>query len=247
MTRFRFFLLALLTTLSLPATAVCQDSDLQGLNTIAADFESRVHVRRIPDAEFQPPPAVRLYTTPPFSFYEKRTVTEGRFSELPPPVQENIKQWASFTSNQSSGESLFRDMFYRFFFVHELGHWVQARVVAVRGRTEGKISDADEDTYQNEIQSNRIAVAWWREHDPTYLARLVADFRQIESHMPNPVPQGKDKVQYFVENYDKLTNDPNAYGWYQLDLVITAYDQPQESFQRVLDGLATVRYKRSDR
>lgn len=240
----RSFSLALLAALGIPF-AYGQDSDLQALNTIAADFESRVHVSGIADAQFQPPPAIRLYTTPPFSFYEKRTVTEGRFSELPPPVQESIRQWAKFTSDQPSGESLFRDMFYRFFFVHELGHWVQSRVLAVRVRTEGRISDAEEDFYQDEIQSNRIAVAWWREHDPKYLERLVSDFRQIESHLPNPVPKGQDKIRYFNENYEKLGNDPDAYGWYQLDLVIVAYEQPQETFQQVLDGLKAVRYKRS--
>jgi hypothetical protein len=240
----RFFWLTLLGALT-PLCGWSQDIDLQTLNAIAVDFQSRVHIRGIPDTAFLPPPKIRIYTTPPFSFYEKRTVTEARFSELPPPVQRSIDQWAKFTSDQPSGEALFRDMFYRFFFVHELGHWVQNRVVAVRERTEGMIPDADEDFYQNEIQSNRIAVAWWREHDPRYLARLVADFREIESHLPNPVPAGQNKVQYFIENYAKLGNDPDAYGWYQLDLVVTAYDQPKESFQQVLDGLLTVRYKRS--
>jgi hypothetical protein len=138
-------------------------------------------------------------------------------------------------------------MFYRLFFVHELGHWVQSRVLYVRGRTEGKIEDSDEDFYQDEIQSNRIAVAWWREHDPTYLARLVADFRQIENHMPSPVPKGQDKIGFFVKNYDKLTNDPQAYGWYQLDLVIIAYDQPPESFEQVLNNLPKLIYRRSGR
>jgi hypothetical protein len=236
-----------LTVLGFTLTPLCgwsQDADLHTMDTIAADFQSKVHVRGIPDSAFLPPPKVRIYTLPPFSYYEKGTVTEGRFGELPPPVQQSINQWATFTSDQATGEALFHDMFYRFFFVHELGHWVQHGVLIVRQRSEGKLPDAEEDFYQGEVQSNRIAVAWWREHDPKYIARMVADFREIESHLRCPVPTGQDKIQYFIENYTKLGNDPEAYGWYQLDLVLTAYDQPKESLQSVLDGLATVRYKR---
>ena len=223
-----------------------QDADLQAMRTIANDFQNRMHVRGIPDAAFLPPPAIRIVTTPTISFYDEHgTVTEARFKELPPPVQEVFNQWASFTSDQVSGETLFRDSFYRFFFVHELGHWLQARVLAARGRGEEKWPAADEDFYQDEIQSNRIEIAWWREHDVTYIERFIADLRQIEAHMPNPVPAGQDKMQFFNANYAKLGTDPAAYGWYQLDLVITAYDRPKESFQQVLDSLPSVSYRRA--
>jgi hypothetical protein len=245
----RILTLGFLATNLMPC-AWSQDADLQSLNAIAADFQSRVKVHGIPDTAFLPPAKIRIYTTPPFSFYEKRTVTEARYSELPPPVQNNFNQWAAFTSDEPSGEALFRDTFYRFFFVHELGHWLQARVFEAKqpsGETGPEADEhyfQDDDYYQREVQSNRIAVAWWREHDPKYLSRLVADFRKIESHLPNPVPAGRDKVQYFIENYAKLGSDPALYGWYQLDMVIGAYDQPSESFQQVLDALPSVQYKR---
>jgi hypothetical protein len=235
-------LLACLGTLRVQA----QDADLQAMKTIANDFENRVHVRGIPDTAFLPSPAIRILTTPSISFYHDRTVTEGLFKELPPPVQGVFNQWASFTSDQASGETLFRDSFYRFFFVHELGHWLQARVQEARGRGEETWPLADEDFYQDEIQSNRIAIAWWREHDVKYLDRLVSDYRHIEAHLPNPVPAGQDKRQFFNANYAKLGNQPDVYGWYQLDLVLTAYDRPKESFQQVLDSLPSVRYSRAE-
>ncbi len=242
----RYFWLTLLGLLT-PFCGWSQDADLQALNAIAADFQSRVHVPGVADSAFEPLPTIRIYTTPPFSFYEKRTVTEGRFRELPPPVQQSIERWAKLTSDQPSGEALFRDMFYRFFFAHELGHWVQNRMLVTHENFKGESFKADEDFYQEEIQSNRIAVAWWREHDPAYLDHLIAEFRQIESHLPNPVPVGQEKIQYFNEQYAKLGNDPNAYGWYQLDLVLTAYGQPKESFQQVLEALPRVQYKRATR
>jgi len=88
-------------------------------------------------------------------------VTEARFNELPPAVKQTFDQRAKFTLHQPSGESLFRDMFYRFFFVHELGHGVQDRVLSIRAQSEGIIPETEEDYYQDEIQSNRIAIAWW--------------------------------------------------------------------------------------
>ena len=41
--------------------------------------------------------------------------------------------------------------------------------------------------------------------------------------------------------------DPDAYGWYQLDQVLTSYDEPKESLQHVLDKLPNVQYRRSEK
>jgi len=97
--------------------------------------------------------------------------------------------------------------------------------------------------WEGEITPNRIAVAWYREHDPQYLVKLVADFRRIQSHLPNPVPAGMDKKTYFTDNYQKLGTDPMAYGWYQLQMVLVVYDEPARSFQQVLDDLPKNRYE----
>jgi hypothetical protein len=65
----------------------------------------------------------------------------------------------------------------------------------------------------------------------------VSDFRRIEAHLPNPVPAGLDPKRYFSDNYDKLGADPVAYGWFQLYMVISVYDEPAKSFQHILDVL----------
>jgi hypothetical protein len=70
----------------------------------------------------------------------------------------------------------------------------------------------------------------------------VSDFRRIEAHLPNPVPAGLDPKRYFSDNYDKLGADPVAYGWFQLYMVISVYDEPAKSFQHILDVLPNVRY-----
>ena len=97
--------------------------------------------------------------------------------------------------------------------------------------------------WAREIAANRIATAWYREHDPQYLAKLVADFRTIQAHLPDPVPAGVDKKTYFTQNYQTLGQDPMAYGWYQLQMVLLVYDEPARSFQQVLDALPANRYE----
>lgn len=38
--------------------------------------------------------------------------------------------------------------------------------------------------WEREVAANRIGVAWYREHDPQYLAKLVKDLRSIQTHLP---------------------------------------------------------------
>ena len=93
--------------------------------------------------------------------------------------------------------------------------------------------------------ANRISVAWWREHDPTYLAKLIKDFRTIEARLPNPVPAGENARHYFTTQYSKLAEDPNAYGWFQLHMIVVAYDErPKRNFQQAIDDLPAENYER---
>jgi len=49
---------------------------------------------------------------------------------------------------------------------------------------------------------------------------------------------------FFTREYDKLTEDPNAYGWFQLQMVISVYDErPTISFQQAIDRLPTENYE----
>jgi hypothetical protein len=97
--------------------------------------------------------------------------------------------------------------------------------------------------WQYESVANRISVAWWRERDSGYLDRLVNDFRQIQRKLPNPIPQGEDARAFFTREYEKLAQDPNAYGWFQLQMVILVYEEkPALSFQQAIDKLPSENY-----
>ena len=220
------------------------DPTLVALRTLAAQVEKKVHVPGYHDFD---PPKVLLDAGSGISYfsYGDKVVHATRFDDLPAPMQGLWNQWSTYTQDEPNGAALFNDMFHRFFFVHELGHWMAGQVIAGLPESEMSIVGKNEagHRWEREIAANRIAVAWYREQDPQYLAKLVADFRKIQAHLPDPVPAGTDKKVYFTDNYQTLGADPIAYGWYQLQMVLLAYDEPARSFQQVLDALPANRYE----
>lgn len=238
-------MILLLTTLLLAVEvpSAAPNDPLRQETAIAQKFESKVHIAALP---FRPqPPRIFIETHPALSYFDGDTIREARFKELPPEVQAIFNTWAADTSDQPSGEQLFADMFYRFFFVHELGHWVTGQVIENR-HDAGKaaaLENMRQNHWQTELECNRISVAWWREHDPKYLAKLMADFSAIEKKLPNPVPDGQSKQEYFAANYQRLGNDPQVYGWFLLQSAIDAYSESPRSFQQVLESLPAATFR----
>jgi len=227
---------------SVLATPADSDPNLIAMRKLAADVMAQVQV-----PGYGPFPVfnVSLDAGTAISFANDQCAHEADFKTLPPPMQGLWNQWASFTTDEPSGEAMFKDQFYRFFLVHELGHLIGERVI--EGLPEAEAKQARDNLAKNRISSelaaNRVAVAWFREHDPEYLARLMSDFRRIQAHLPNPVPAGLDPKRYFTENYAKLGADPIAYGWFQSYMLISVYEEPAKSFQQTMDGLPKVRYE----
>ena len=225
------------------AAAAVSDSDpaLVALRQLATQVEAKVHIPGYPPFST---PKVALDAGPEISYFDG-TVHEAQFRAMPDPMQALWNQWASYTTDEPSGQALFDDMFHRFFFVHELGHWMAGQVIEGLPEGERKTVAMNQASHKwnQEIVANRISVAWFRDHDPQYLAKLINDFRRIQSRLPDPVPAGTDKKTYFTENYRKLGSDPLAYGWYQLQMVLVVYDEPARSFQQVLDALPRERYE----
>jgi hypothetical protein len=213
---------------------------------IAAKVESRAHIHNF-DLQANVP-EIRIDAGPTLSFYgmgKGNAVHEERWENVPAPEQANFDKWATYTADEPTGKSLFEYMFYRFFFVHELGHWMQDEVLRQRRDPLAKTANKNSETarWQYESVANRISVAWWREQDPGYLASLVNDFRKIQRNLPNPIPPGQHARAFFTREYEKLAEDPNAYGWFQLQMVILAYDEkPSLSFQQAIYKLPSENY-----
>lgn len=223
------------------ATPEDSNPSLIAMRKLAAQVISAVH---IPGYAPFPYYNVSLDAGAGVSYSNSEGAHAADFTRLPLPMQQIWNQWAGYTTGEPSGQALFEDMFYRFFMVHELGHLIAGRVID--GLPDAERQQAAKNMAANatgkELVPNRIAVAWFREHDPQYLARLVADFRRIQSHLPNPVPAGADPKHYFTENYSRLGADPIAYGWYQLYMVTSVYEEPAKTFQQMLNTLPTLRY-----
>jgi hypothetical protein len=226
--------------------AIQRDPVLDQEKAIATRVEAHAHIHNF-DLHAKTP-EIRIDAGPTLSSYDNGTgnvVHEEYWEKVPSPEQATFNRWATYTGDELSGRQLFQDMFYRFFFVHELGHWMQDQILSQRhdAKAEAAKKNAGTARWQYETVANRISVAWWREHDQAYLKKLVNDFRTIQRKLPTPVPQGEDARVFFTREYDKLTEDPNAYGWFQLQMVISAYDEhPAMSFQQAIDKLPTENY-----
>lgn len=223
-----------------------RDPVLAEEQALAAEVEARTHINDF-DLKTKAP-KVRIDAGPGLSFYDMGTgnvVHEERWENVPAPIQATFNQWAEYAGDQPSGQQLFREMFHRFFLVHELGHWMEDQVMKQRRDRMAATARRNANTarWEYETIANRISVAWWREHDAAYLAKLIKDFRTIQAKLPNPVPVGEDARHYFGRQYSKLAEDPNAYGWFQLHMVILAYDErPRSSFQQAINKLAAENY-----
>ena len=213
---------------------------------LAAKVEARTHIKGF-DLKTKAP-KVRIDAGAGLSFYDMGTgnvVHEERWGRVPAPMQATFNQWAEYAGDQPSGQRLFGEMFHRFFLVHELGHWMEDQVMEQRRDTMAATArqNAKSARWEYETIANRISIAWWREHDAAYLAKLIKDFRAIQARLPNPVPAGEDARHYFFRQYSELAKDPNAYGWFQLHMVILAYDQqPRSSFQQAINTLPSENY-----
>ncbi len=174
-------------------------------------------------------PTIVVDTLPQLSMYTRQdnTIHTARWEKLPPNVQDIVKRWATYAGH-TTGEQLFDDMFHRFFFVHELAHWLQ-----IQGKNDTN------DVYQRELEPTRLTVAYWRESDSSYLSMLLTRFRRISERLPNPLPPGQDAEQYFKSNYRGLGSNPDVYGWFQLRMVIeAATERPVRTFSEAVHRLA---------
>ncbi len=230
--RMRLSVIPVLSLALLPTTwAQQQSARLQHdpvvgrLTVIAEDFERRA--RSAGSVLTSADPVIVVDTPPQLSMLKDNAIHVSRWEELTPDVQDFFKRLAAFAGD-ATGQQLFDDMFHRFFFVHELVHWLQLQA-----------KDYTKDGYQFELEANRVTVAYWREKDSAYLSALLARIQRISERLPSPVPAGQDAEQYFNANRSKLGSNPNVYGWFQTRMVVQAgAEQPVPTFSETLHDLS---------
>jgi len=166
-------------------------------------------------------PAVSILTNGSVISYSRKTLTIGRWEDLPPPLQGLFEAWAARETPGEDGRTLFDNLFNGFLVAHELGHWV--------GDWSGRWATLDR--WDSEMEANRFAIAF-AALDPTTAAGLektVSEFA-FTGQGPGPVPAGQDERAYFDSNYDTLSQrDPVAYGWFQARLMRLAWEQRDDA------------------
>ncbi len=100
------------------------DPVVDRLTVIVQDFERRARLAGF--AMTSASPVIVVDTPAQISMLTSgsNTIHTSRWEELPSSAQDVCKRCATYTGD-ATGEQLFADMFYRFFFVHELAHWLQ--------------------------------------------------------------------------------------------------------------------------
>ncbi len=220
-------LLAVLPASGQPSSVGSGDPLLDRLKAIAEDFDRQVRAAGFAGAGAAP--SIVVDSRPQLSMYTRtdNTVHASRWEEASPDAQEVFARWAGYAGDRTA-KQLFDEMFHRFFFVHELAHWLQ--VQAKR--------DSD-DVYGFELEANRLTVAYWREKDPEYLTAVVSRLRRINEALTSPVPAGQVAEAYFNANYRNLGSNPNVYGWFQTRMVIAAgSERPAGTFAEIVQRLS---------
>jgi len=176
------------------------------------------------------PPKLTIEDVPSYGSYDPDTngLRSSLWELLQPEERGIFFRMAAKSTGKEPNETTARREFetgvHHWVFVHELGHWWQACRRVNDGRK----------PYSFEYEADRIAAAYWREHDPAVARHMDEGFGFIVQSMPNPVPAGLDAEKYFNENYETLGPMP-AYVWFQSQMCVRAFaESPKPTFVQAL-------------
>jgi hypothetical protein len=154
-------------------------------------------------------PGVVVQTNPGLVSFvaSDRSVHLSRWEELPPPLQGLVTAWAKQGTLGLAPKEMFGEIFNSLLVAHEMGHYLET--LSHRLRTL--------DHWTAETEADEIAIAFWTmdKGSEAPIADRVANFDTFLGSLPSPVPAGADPHAYFEKNYDALSDNAAAYGWYQ--------------------------------
>jgi len=172
------------------------------------------------------PPVIVLDNPRSFGNYddEKNILHTCDWNTLPVQMHQLFDAFGKNIHPALTGEQFFEISVHQWIFIHELGHWWRA------------CQNITADPYENEKAANRIASAYWNEHDPQFYQLMLKFFNGVIEHSPSPVPAGQDKAQYLKDNYQKLPGGA-AYTWYQSIMIVeVGKEHPFETFRQVVQN-----------
>jgi hypothetical protein len=172
------------------------------------------------------PPRIIVQHTPSFGNYnnEDNAIYTPAWSQMKPEEKAFFARIAGPNSDEATIRQSFDRLSHRWIFIHELGHWWQNCQHAMEGRSH----------YAVEYDADRIALAYWRQFDPSVVDLMHHAALAVVEHEPNPVPAGQDLIPYFDKNYETLGPTP-AYPWFQAKMIVSSFEEsPSPSLAAVL-------------
>jgi hypothetical protein len=172
-----------------------------------------------------PAPSIILGPTEAFGNYDEKsnTVHMSTWASISSDDRDMFQRIARAHGGSETAEQAFERGTYRWVFVHELGHWWQQSRHQVRPNS-----------WVEENGANRIAMAFWNEQDPRFMADLTAGFTHLRQAIPDPVPPGQSRQAYLDAHFVEI-GPTSAYTWYQADMIVgLSAESPSPTFHRAL-------------
>lgn len=186
---------------------------------ITADFMQKV--KQI-DPSLPIQPKAILNTSPYLIYWDDSLQTANLpiWQQVIPDQQQFFIQLNG--GNEAEGKRMFGLFFNGFYLPHELSHAIEwYLVVHVKKR-------ASQNFYLSEYFANTLAIMYWREKGRTKELEECYQFaKKMTAQLPNPVPAGEDKINYFNNNYGKLSSNPFTYGYYQFAQFVEIYEKKE--------------------
>lgn len=140
----------------------------------------------------------------------------ARWEDLPPEVKATFAGFMG--EDMEHGKAFYRLYFYWYNIAHEVSHALRF----LYGTYTGKV-------WEEENAVNQLAVAYWRTKGQIgRLVQLETGLRQALTNLHDPVPADQDRITYLNTHYQKIGNDPAAYGHYQFSMVRAALERPMD-------------------
>lgn len=165
-----------------------------------------------------------LNTTPYLIFFDgQNKVNIPLWSQVLPELKAFTKE---VTGSEEEGKRMFGLFFNGFYLIHEYGHAYQETYDFENSNV----------SYQNEYLANTIAMLYWRKiGKKKELKQCYELAKKMFTKLPNPVPEGISKEDYFTKNYEQATQNPFVYAYMQFGQFIEIYeDQSLSNFDEYM-------------
>ena len=210
------------TKAGLPAA---QARTLAQITAIRDDFVKRVHSSGLACA--LQPPRMEVREVASFGEYDAatNTVASTDWTLLSSEQRAIFFKMAGPNANAKAAHATFEETMHRSMLVHELAHWWEAC---------HKVGDAGHvPPFQQGVRADRIAVAYWREAEPSLPGKIAVIAQGLVDHSPSPVPVGQRTQDYFDRHYEEI--GPSAQPWFGAQFYLAAYEEtPRPTLSRAL-------------